>query len=213
MGLLTWVESNVGGSRPFLKAEIVNMHLDFMDLCEGRFWGGHDFYFQLKFSIHERIVKSKDWNYQLLAPNGIHIYCKDVEEAKELAEVMYRRILDVLSEQINKKPEPEKLPEGEVAKRLNKALEASKRTTEQFNRVMWKRHCKLQKFKTEKLSAFLEKRGIVGRVWYSRLRGTVGWMFNQNGNQPILLGSNYEQALDMASSGTLDSIIQIGAAG
>jgi hypothetical protein len=96
------------------------------------------------------------------------------------------------------------LPEGEIAKRLNKALESSKKITENFNRVMWKRHCKLQKFKTRKLSAFLEKRGIVGRVWYSRLRGKVGWMFNQNGGGPILIGSNYEQALDFVQNGTLD---------
>jgi hypothetical protein len=204
MGLLRWVEADIGTSKPFLKAEIVNLHLNFIDLCEGRFWGGSEFNFQLKFSIHERIVKNNGFDYQLLAPNGIHIYCKDVEEAKELAEVMYRRILGALSEQINRKPDTEQLPEGELARRLQEGLRMSRMTTEQFNRVMWKRHCKLKKFKTRELSAFLEKRGIVGRVWYSRLRGMNGWMFSYKGGDPQLLGSNYEQALDFIQSGTLD---------
>jgi hypothetical protein len=205
MGLLTWVESDVGGSRPFLKAEIVNLHLDFMNLCEGRFWGGHEFYFQLKFSIHERIVKSKDWSYQLLAPNGIHIYCKDVEEAKELAEVMYRRILDALSEQINRSPEPEKLPEGELAKKLNKAMAASKTTIENLNAVLYKKFCRNQKHKTEKLLSLVKKRSIMGRVYYSRIRNMKnGWMFTHDGGRPVLIGSNYQQAVDFINSGTLD---------
>lgn len=202
--MLNWEEVDVTTGKLFLKASPVNLTLDFMDLCKDRFWGGHNFHLDIRFSIHERIIKDKGWNYQLLAPNGIHIYCKDVEEAKEIAELMYRRIVGNFLEQINVKPEPEKLPEGEIAKKLNKSLDASRMTTEQLNRVLWKRHCKVQKFKTQKLSAFLENRGIVGRVWYSRLRGLNGWMFSQHGGQPILLGSNYEQALDMANSGSLD---------
>jgi hypothetical protein len=107
-------------------------------------------------------------------------------------------------EQLPQREQPIVLPEGEIAKKLNRALESAKRTTEQFNRVMWKRHCKLQKFKTKKLSAFLEKRGINGRVWYSRLRGLTGWMFSYKGGDPQLLGSNYQQALEFIHSGTLD---------
>lgn len=202
MGLLRWTETSAGTSRPFLKAEIVNLDMDFIDLCEGRFWGGSKFYFQLKFSIHERIVKSNGWNYQLLAPNGIHIYCKDVEEAKELAEVMYRRILEALFEQTNRKPE--RLPDGEVAKKLNKALDYSKMNIEQFNAVLYRRFCKNTKYKTEKILSLLEKRGINGRIYYSRLRNNYGWMFCYNGCQPILIGSNYEQAIAFIHSGTLD---------
>jgi hypothetical protein len=199
--MLQWREVTAGHfGTPFLKATIVNFRLDFTDLIQGRFWGGHEYYFSEGFSIHERIIKDKGWNYQLLAPGGVHVYTKDVEEAKEIAELMFRRIAHTIVEQLNKQPEPE-LP---VANKLQKALEAAQRTTEQLNRVMWKRHCKLKKFKTKDLSAVLEKRGIVGRVWYSQVKGMVGWMFSYQGGDPQLLGSNYEQALDFIQSGTLD---------
>lgn len=205
MGLLRWVEADVATSRKFLKAEIVNLSMDFIDLCQGRFWGGSTFYFQLKFSIHERIVKDKGWNYQLLAPNGIHIYCKDVEEAKEMAEVIYRRIIGALSEQINRSPEPEKLPEGELANKLNKAMAASKATIENLNVVLYKRFCRNTKHKTEKLLSLVKKRGIMGRVYYSRIRNMKnGWMFTHNGGRPILIGTNYQQAVDFINGGTLD---------
>jgi len=190
VGLLRWVEA--GCSKNFLKAEIINLHLDFIDLCEGRFWGASDLYFQLKYSIHERIVKDHGWNYQLLAPNGIHIYCKDVEEAKEIAEIMYRRTINALLEQV-KNPE-----------KLNKSLEYSKMTKEQFDRAMYKIFCRNTKHKTKKLISLLNKRGVSGKVYYSRIRRNVGWMFVYEGGDPILLGSNYEQALDMIQSGTLD---------
>ncbi len=204
MGMLRWVETDAGTSRPFLKAEIVNLNLDFLDICEGRFWGGHNFWFQLKFSIHERIIKDKGWSHQLLAPNGIHIYCRSVEEAKEIAEQMFERIARALMEQINRRPAIEQLPEGEVAKKLNKALDFSKMTTEQFNHVMYKKFCRNTKHKIMKLSAIAENRGINGRIWYSRLRGSYGWMFSFQGGPPQLLGSNYEQAVDMLNSGTFD---------
>lgn len=45
MGLLKWVEADVATSRKFLKAEIVNLSIDFIDLCQGRFLGGSTFYF------------------------------------------------------------------------------------------------------------------------------------------------------------------------
>jgi len=204
MGLLRWVEASAGTSKPFLKAEIVNLSMDFIDLCEGRFWGGSTFYFQLKFSIHERIVHTNGWTHQLLAPNGIHIYCKDVEEAKEMAEVIYRRILDALSEQINRKPEIAVVPDKNIAKKLNEGLASAKLTTENLNRVLYKKFCRQTKHKTEKLLFLARKRGIDGRIWYSRIRGMTGWMFCFNGCDPQLLGSNYQQAIDMLNSGTFD---------
>lgn len=196
MGLLKWEEVKLNDySRPFWKAEIVNLNMDFIDICKDRYWGGSTFYLNIKFSIHERIVKDSQWAYQLLAPNGIHIYCKDIEEAKGIAEQMYARIRNAIHERINvveevREPEP----------------------------MMWKRHCRHTKHKTKNLFAFLKKRGIEGRVYFSRLRRHYGWMFCQNGSQPVMIGMNYETAINMIDSGTLDiykndSVINIGEVG
>jgi hypothetical protein len=68
-----------------------------MDLCEGRFWGSHVIHMSIAFSIHERNMKDEnDWPYQLLAPNGVHIYVRSKEEGKEIAEIIYARILTPL---------------------------------------------------------------------------------------------------------------------
>lgn len=211
MGLLNWVEADVATSRKFLKAEIVNLSLDFIDLCKDRFWGSSSFAFQLKFSIHERIIKDKGWAYQLLAPNGIHVYCKDVEEAKEMAELMYRRIIGALSEQIQKSAPPP--PETKVVKRLNNLIESGKAQSADLNATLYRRHCRNIKHKTDKLFSLLKKRGIDGRVYYSRLRRHYGWMFVHQGGAPLLIGSNYQQAVDFVQSGSLDFYGTIGEVG
>lgn len=54
--------------------------------------GGHTVNFKMNFSIHERIGTLSQWTHQLLMPDGIHIYCKSIKEAKELAEIAARRI-------------------------------------------------------------------------------------------------------------------------
>lgn len=201
--MLKWVETTAGTSRPFLKAEIVNLHLDFMDLCEGRFWGGHQFYFQLKFTIHERTVKDDKYTHQLLAPNGIHIYCVSADEAKELAEVIYKRIISAISEQ-SKVEEPERLPDGEVAKMLNASMKSTNEIVQNLNEVLYKKFCRQTKHKCRKLWMFLDRRGIIGRVFYSRLPRNTGWKFVYKGYEPVKIGSNYQQAVDMIQSGALD---------
>lgn len=209
MGLLKWETVKLNDySRPFWKAEIVNLQMDFIDICKDRYWGGSTFYLNIKFSIHERIVRDSQWAYQLLAPNGIHIYCKDIEEAKAIAEQMYARIRGALLERLQP---PAKEPDVgfEIAKKLNKALDYSKMT----------RHCRHTKHKTKKLFAYLQKRGIEGRVYFSRLRRHYGWHFSQNGSQPLMIGTNYATAINMINCGALDiyknddCIINIGEVG
>jgi hypothetical protein len=184
-------------------AEVLSLNMDFLDLCEGRYWGGHTFYLQIKFSIHERIVKDGRGTHQLLAPNGIHVFCHGVDEAKECAETMYRRILEAVHEKMPLVP-PERPKIENLAEKLNRSLEASKKTVENFNRVMLKRHYRNTKHKTEKLLSIVRKHGIDGRVWFSRVPKQYGWMFSQSGSEPIHLGSSYHTAIGYVELGLLD---------
>jgi hypothetical protein len=98
MGILKWIEETPGQCP--IRAELVNININLIDLCEGRFWGGHEFQFKLIFAIYERIETLSQWTHQLLMPNSVHIYCRNVEEAKELAETSAIRIFKAFKEQL-----------------------------------------------------------------------------------------------------------------
>lgn len=168
MGILKWIEENPGQCP--IRAELFNVNINLIDLCEGRFWGGHSVHFRMNFSIYERKDTLSQWTHQLLLPNGVHIYCKSVEEAKELAETSATRIFKAFKEQ---------LPT----------------IKEKKSNVTDKRY---------KLVKAIESRGVLGRIWYSRIQNMAGWWFTYKGSDPQLLGAKYEEALDFINSGTLD---------
>jgi hypothetical protein len=249
MGLLKWqeLESDCVTFKTFWKADILNLNLDFLDLCEGRHWGGRTYYHREGFSIYPKLSKSDGpipWTHQLLAPNGIHVYCRSVDEAKEVAEIMYTRIVEAIREQIDieepivekpryfenavtssgiqkkiqrhilKRVQPdvqqplltvEEIDNKEpIADKLKSSLEFSLNQTKKFNEVLHRRYCRNLKHKTEKLLTMLQKRGIEGRVFYSRRKGSYGWMFSQNGSEPLNFGYNYRVALKFIEQGSLD---------
>lgn len=141
MPRLKWETVKDCGSIPFIKASNI-VNLDLIDLCEGRFWGGSKIWMDIKFSIHKRIhVKSlDDWTYQLLAPNGVHIYLHSEEEGKEIAEIIYARILG--------------------------ALIAKEKETPYIKLLLRNK----TKHKKAKLEAMLRERKIDGQVYYSNKR-------------------------------------------
>jgi hypothetical protein len=203
MSLLNWKVVDIGCLKPILVAEVLELNMDFLDLCEGRYWGGHTFYLQIKFSIHERIVKDHHGTHQLLAPNGIHVFCHGVDEAKEVASTMYRRILEAVHEKMPLvAPEPPKIEN--IAEKLNAALKQSQTLTLNFNEVISRKRLRNMKDKAGKLLTIVRKRGIDGRVWFSRIRKQYGWMFSQNGSEPIPLGDRYPTAIKYVESGCLD---------
>ncbi len=211
MSLLKWEEvKDVMHSyreKVFLKAKVVNLNIDFIDLCEGRFWGGRNFYFDITFSIHERLVSEpSEWKYQLLAPTGIHIYCRTIEEAKEIADVMYRKIVAGLVNQIKNyhTADIESQKQEDLAVKLNEGLKQSQEMAARLNEVVAKKRYRNLKKKTEKLLTNLRNRGIEGRVHFSRLRNQYGWMFTHDGCQPINLGKTYKTAVDIIDNGHLD---------
>jgi hypothetical protein len=57
MARLKW--ETVTGTSPFgdnwLRAG-PTLNIDLMDLCEGRFWGGHVIYMRIGFSIHKVMI-------------------------------------------------------------------------------------------------------------------------------------------------------------
>ncbi len=163
--MLHWEEVDIGCSRKFLTAKFIGLAIDFSDICQNRFWGNNAFKFNYCFSIHERIMKS-NWSYQLLAPSDIHVYCKSIDEAKAIAEVMAKRISGALLERFGK-------------------IKGSLRNV---------------KKKREKLIELATFRGLRFRnIWY-----LGGWHITLLNDVQQLLGSNYEQALDMLNSGAFD---------
>jgi hypothetical protein len=144
-----------------------------MDLCEGRFWGGHQIYIAINFSIHKRNFEKgpDDWSHQLLAPNGVHIYLHSVEEGKELAEIIYARILVSLV--------PKETP-------LIKSLLMNK-----------------AKHKKAKLEALLNKWDVSGEVYYSNKYPKGWMHVWKPGHSPQRLGFDYAQAVDLIESGVM----------
>ncbi len=98
MGILKWVEETPGQCP--IRAELVNVDVNLIDLCEGRFWGGHSFHLRFIFSIYERQQTLSQWTHSLLVPDGIHIYCRSVQEAKDLAEIAATRLFSAIKKQI-----------------------------------------------------------------------------------------------------------------
>lgn len=153
------------------------LNIDLMDLCEGRFWGGHRIYMQIGFSIHKLRGKNypnNNWTHQLIAPNGVHIYVTSVEEGKEIAEVIYARILAPL-------------------------IAAEKETP--FIKLLL---LNKEKNKQAKLEALLRERKIDGRVYYSN-KNPKGWMhiWTQD-HGPQRLGYDYASAVELIEKGTMD---------
>lgn len=95
MKLLKWVEVSPG----YLKAEPIKIDINFIDICEGRFWGLYNFNYSFRISIHQRSSPTKGWTHQLLL-DGMHVYCKSVDEAKDIAERMYGRIVQAFTKQL-----------------------------------------------------------------------------------------------------------------
>jgi hypothetical protein len=177
MARLDWVfiknRSPVGNEGFYRAATIIN--LDLMDLCEGRFWGSHVIHMSISFSIHERNMKDEnDWPYQLLAPNGVHIYCRSKEEGKEIAEVIYARILAPL-------------------------IAVEKETP--FVRLLL---LNKDKNKKAKLEALLKERKIDGEVYYSNKNPKGWMHLWTKDHDPQRLGYDYASAVDLIAKGTMD---------
>lgn len=151
------------------------LDIDLMDLCEGRFWGGHRIYMRIGFSIFKLQGKRENnWTHQLLAPNGVHIYVTSLEEGKEIAEIIYARILAPL-------------------------IAAEKETP--FIRLLL---LNKDKKKKQKLEALLRARKIDGEVYYSN-KHPKGWMHLwTKDHDPQRLGYDYASAVDLIEKGTMD---------
>lgn len=136
MSRLTWVTVTNYGNTPWIKASNL-VNLDLMDLCEGRFWGSSSIWMDIRFSIFKLKKLFDDWTHQLMAPNGVHIYLSSEEEGKQIAEVIYARILGALIAQEKETPYIKTLLRNKT------------------------------KHKQAKLEAMLRSRNIDGQVYYS----------------------------------------------
>lgn len=177
MARLKWVfvkNSSPVGNEGFHRASTV-INLDLMDLCEGRFWGSHVIHMAISFSIHERNIKNEnDWPYQLLAPNGVHIYCRSKEEGKEIAEIIYARILAPLI--------------------------AAEKETLFIRLLLLNKHKK----KKENLEVLLRERNIDGEVYYSNKNPKCWMHLWTKDHSPQRLGYDYASAVELIEKGTMD---------
>lgn len=152
------------------------LDINLMDLCEGRYWGGSRIYLRIGFSIHKRksVKDANDWPYMLLAPNGVHIYVHSIEEGKEIAEVIYARILAPL-------------------------IAAEKETP--FVRLLL---LNKDKNKKAKLEALLRERKIDGEVYYSNKNPKGWMHLWNKYHDPQRLGYDYASAVELIEKGTMD---------
>lgn len=180
MPRLKWTEMGQSHSRWIRATNVIN--LDLIDLCKDRYWGSHVIHMTINFSIHERAsVGQEGWTHQLLAPNGVHIYLNSEEEGKEIAEVIYGRILaPLIAEEV-------KSQKGTMLNELARNKTKHKRT---------------------KLQNMISDRRIHGIVFYSN-KTPKGWMFDSlNGGTPQRLGYDFAQAASLIEKGILDFVRQ-----